>query len=117
MEARSNSEDQEYRFEEGTFGHLVESYNPARLHVYCEKNKSTADNIRASFALHKEDLLGLCVKPDVNISPEQGNVIKGFMGEVFDFEANKRISVGDDLMKVDNEKLLVLATYINSLQK
>ena len=117
METTAPPETQETRFDEGTLGHLVESYNPAKLKLYCERNEDSAGLINARFALHKEGLLSLCNKPDVNISPEQDNVIKRFMGEVYEFEANKRIPIGDDLMKVNNEKLLVLATYINSLQK
>jgi len=116
METSSTPDHQETKFEKGMFGHLVENYNPFRFVMLVEKNPSSEDQFRSVFATKKEDLLSLCVKPEVNISPEQGEVIKEFLDEIYEFP-NKEVLLGDEWMKVNNEKQLILATYINSLQK
>lgn len=114
METKKATGSTEKKFEEGTFGHLVEQYSPPGLAMRAKLDGDTSESYKETFADMKMNFLALCSNPNVMISPLQKEFINKFLYKIYQFPQGK-ILTGEEWVKVDQERQLVLATYINSL--
>jgi hypothetical protein len=124
METKTGPDKQEHKYPEGTFGRLVEDFDPLTAVINSGRSVLSQDRdnpkkireFKDIFSNHfKCHLLALCTQPEIQVSPEQKDVIRTYLYKIFQFPLDTKNTL--EWIKADEEKELILATYINSLSK